>query len=427
MEIKGPNINSYPAQPSTLNKDINQLQTGQILKAVVVKLNSEKVLFELIEPKRSITLEASANSSLKQGQILSLQVVKLGPPLSLNVLDNNNTLMKSTNTLNAALRVVIPKQTSMSQLLSNLHYLSIPNAKLNKTFPQQILDLSRVVFQRLPGIGDIKTATGIKNALMSSGIFLEQQLQNTILNNSNIIKTDTRTSLLRLATSIRSLLSESSSLSDKASTLTQKLGSSLALQNSSSAIKNQLTNNTTLIPHTLKQQHTLNELQRSPTNLANIQHTNLALNELLRNIETSLAKIQHNQLQHFIPDEQSKTNWFFDLPIRREDGSDLFRFKFSQNNSSNKTKENNEWSVTLSFDLERLGLISVQIYLRDNKIGATVWAKKQDTYQLFNQHISSLQKQMEDSGISVSTIRCNKGDIPKAETSNSTNILDEKV
>ncbi len=427
MEIKGPNINSYPTQHPTLNKDTKQLQTGQILKAVVVKLNSEKVLFELIEPKLSITLEASANSSLKQGQMLSLQVIKMGPPMSLNVLEGGNTLIKSNNTLNAALRVVIPKQTSMSQLLSNLHYLSIPNLKLNETFPQEILDMSRVAFQRLPSIGDIKSASGIKDALISSGVFLEQQLKNVILNNSNTIKNDTRTSLLRLAASIRSLLSESTAVTDKASTVNTKSGNGSILINNSEVIKNQSANPHAPLPHTQRQHHNINELQRSTSSLSNIQQTNLALNELLRNIETSLAKIQHNQLQHFIPDDQSKINWFFDLPVRREDGSDIFRFKFSQGNDENNTNDNNEWSVTLSFDLEKLGLISIQIYLHDNKIGATVWAKKQGTYQLFNTHLYILQKQMEDSGITVSNIRCNKGEIPQTETNKPINLLDEKV
>ncbi|MFV2059299.1 MAG: flagellar hook-length control protein FliK, partial [Gammaproteobacteria bacterium] len=157
------------------------------------------------------------------------------------------------------------------------------------------------------------------------------------------------------------------------------------------------------------------------------QQSNLILNELLRNIESSLSKIQYNQLQHFISDDSLKSNWFIDLPIRHDDGSDIIHFRFSKNNNSDCDANDDKWSVTLSFSLEKLGDISIQLYLQNNKIGATVWASTNDTYNLFNQYLPDLQLQMENSGINVSNLRCNKGEIIHSENEKSTNILDEKV
>jgi len=414
VEIKGPNLNSYPSNHFQISKDITQLYNGQILKAVVASMSNNKVLLELIEPKLLVKLEAPANSSLKLGQKISLQVAKLGPPLSLNVLVDTNTVSKPDAIINAALRLVIPKQSSMSQLLSNLHFLEKPNTNLPKTIPIEIINLSRSVLKSLPEIHDIKTAVGIKTALNLSGVFLEQHL----LNNKPNLSSDTRTSLLRLAESIRSHITSLTLPNSK------KLPTNNGYSNNSN---NLLLKPNSQQPIAKKQKFNVNDLQRTPSNLTSVQQTNAALNELLRNLESSLAKIQYNQLQHFIPDDQSKSNWFFDLPIQHKDGSDIFHFKFTKKDSADNDKKDDEWSVTLTFSLEKLGHVSIQIYLKNDKVGATVWAKENETYTLFNQYISTLQLQMEKSGIAISSIRCNKGEIPQSKADNHKNLLDEQV
>jgi len=421
VEIKGPNQNSYLSSQSQLVRDKIQLQTGQILKAVVISIDNNKLLLELIEPKVSLKLEAPVSSSnLKLGQIISLQVAKQGNPLALNVLDTTNALTKSDETINAALRAVIPKQSSINQLLSNLHYLSIPSTKLNDTYPQEVLDLSRAVFQRLPAVNDMRSATGVKNAINASGIFLEQQLYKSIVNNSNFNTNDTRTSLLRLAESIRSYITDFKQLDSK--TLNKDKTS---IQNYTNTTNNKYQNRQLL--NTEHNKLNTSDLKRIPTNLDNIQQTNSALNELLRNIESSLAKIQFQQLQHFVTDDQSKSNWFLDLPLRREDGSDIFHFHFTKDNNSQDSSKDSNWSVTLTFNLEKLGQISIQIYLKNDKIGATIWAKNNDTYQLFNQQLSNLQQQLENSGIRISSLSCNNGEIIAHNTIKTNNLLDEQV
>ncbi len=428
VEIKGPNLNTYPATSTSVARDIRQLHQGQIIKALVTEINNNKTVFDLIEPKLTIQLEATGKSSFKLGQLVSFKVISAEPPLSLNVLTTNTNIQKNPQSItNAALRMILPKQPSMNQLLSNLEYLSNPKPKLNELFPQQILDLSRAAFQRLSNINDIKTANGIKSALENSGLFLEQQLKNSVLGKNNSITTDTRIALLRLAESIRSNIKESEVILNKTTINKERLNNSNSQHNSNENTKNQYLNKN--YQHWNTKYHDLNltNLKRLATNLPLIQHPNSALHELLRNIESSLAKIQYNQLQHFVTDEQSKTNWFFDVPIRREDGSDIFHFAFSQEAQKNDKNSQNEWSVVLSFNLEKLGDVNIQIYLRNSKIGATVWAKNNNTYELFKNHLTALKLQMEKSGIEVSNIRCNKGELQQSSPTKNQNILDEEV
>ncbi|MFV1982360.1 MAG: flagellar hook-length control protein FliK [Thiohalomonadales bacterium] len=427
MEIKGPNLNYYPSKHSRSSLEANQLQNGQILKAVVANINNNTVLLELIEPKLSMKFEAIGNPGFKPGQIITLQVANSGPPISLSVIDSNDIKGKSQNIINAALKLVIPKQSSMNQLLSNLQYLSKANPTLNKTYPKEILDLSRTIYQDLPSLKDIRTAAGIKIALNSSGIFLEQQILTTILNKTNFTINDTRTSLLRLAESIRSNITDLLRTNTKSTLFSEKAFTPPSFNNSHQLPKNQYSSQN--IQHFNASNNNFNvaDMKRIPSNLTSMQHTNAALNELLHNIESSLAKIQYNQLQHFIPDDQSKTNWLFDLPIKHKDGSDIFHFKFTKEDDSDNNTKNDDWSVTLTFNLENLGDVSIQIYLRNDKIGATVWANKNETVDLFNQYLSSLQQQMERSGINISNIRCHKGALQQPEFNIKQNLLDEKT
>ncbi|MFV2059298.1 MAG: hypothetical protein ACC653_01360, partial [Gammaproteobacteria bacterium] len=160
MEIKGPNLNSYPPDHSRFNSSAKQFYSGQVLKAVVVEINSNKVLFDLLEPKISLQFEAEGKSAFKPGQIVSLQVIKPGPPLSLNVLDNTNANSKTDSIINSALKFIIPKQTSMSQLLSNLHYISKVNPKPDQYYTQEITELSKKVLHNLTTLKDLKSTTG---------------------------------------------------------------------------------------------------------------------------------------------------------------------------------------------------------------------------------------------------------------------------
>jgi len=431
VEIKGPNLNSLPTNQPQISSDTNQLQKGQLLKAIVAAINNNKVLLELIEPKLPLKFEAQGSQQFKLGQIVSLQIAKLGPPLSLNVLENTNIQSKSQlniqdNIISAALRMVIPKQTSMNQLLSNLHYLNNPIHKLNNTYPKEILDLSRAVFRALPTLNDI-TTTGVKSALNSSGLFLENQLLTTLINNSDFTINNTRTALLRLAESIRTQITNYSTANRQSDQFTEKTVNLPLSPETNQSLKKDFINQNSILSNTKNQNFNINNLARIPANLEFIQQTNSALNELLRNIDSSLAKIQFNQLQHFVPDDQNKSNWLFDLPIKHEDGSDIFHFMFTKEESSSNNNKDDEWSVTLTFNLEKLGNVNIQIYLRNEKIGATIWAKENGTVDLFKKHLSTLQQQLEKSGINISTILCNKGEITQSECKKSHNLLNEKV
>ncbi|VAW93004.1 hypothetical protein MNBD_GAMMA22-574 [hydrothermal vent metagenome] len=427
MEIKGPNLNTYPTTSTPVSPDVNKLHQGQVIKALVIEMSSNKTLFEIIEPKLAAQFEAAGVSNLKTGQIISLKIISVGPPLSFNVLSNSNTQNKPDLMINAALRLILPKQPSMNQLLSNLEYLSNPNPKLNEIYPQQVLDLSRAAFQRLSSINDVKTASGLRSAFEKSGVFLEQQLLSSVLNRSNTVTTDTRTTLLRLAESIRSNITEPDIMLNRQVTTGDKLNSKINPDSSSEVNKNQYINKN--YQHLNAKHNSLNleNLKRIASNLPPIQHSNSALHELLRNIESSLAKTQYNQLQHFIADDQTKVNWMFDVPVKQEDGTDLFYFSFTHEDTGNGSKDDNEWSVVLSFSLEKLGNINIQIYLRNNKIGATFWAKNNNTYELFNDHLTTLQLQLEKSGIKISNIRCNKGELHHSSPTENKNIFDEKV
>jgi hypothetical protein len=154
------------------------------------------------------------------------------------------------------------------------------------------------------------------------------------------------------------------------------------------------------------------------------------MTSLIKDTEASLARIQLNQLNSQGVEGDQKPGWVFEIPIRRENGSDIFHFHIEpdeEKNRDNEDQQDNQWNINMAFELEELGPVHSRISLRQDEVSIAFWAVNQETNQIFNQHLSQLKNDLEQSGLQVKNINCMQGTPPSAGDTSLKKLLDEKA
>jgi hypothetical protein len=151
----------------------------------------------------------------------------------------------------------------------------------------------------------------------------------------------------------------------------------------------------------------------------------------LKDADSSLARIQLNQLsQHGIEPEQ-KQAWLFEIPVKHKDSIDLFQFnieKDSNKNQDDATDEKIGWTVHISFNIEQLGQVHSKVSIHQKQVSIIFWTEQQATTSAFLQHLQTLQQELEDSGLVVGHLNCIQGTPPEsAGTHINKGVVDEQA
>lgn len=155
------------------------LKIGQVITANIEKVQGRQVTLSIAGQ----TLVATSKVDLQDSGTVQLRVKQLQPTIELAIVQtskqNNNQQLQ--NTLQSALRLVIPNQTGLPQAFQQLNLLQGLPASLLGPINQLLEQISKT---QLPLSG-----AALKEKMANSGLFLESKLkQPDKLNLSNDIK-----------------------------------------------------------------------------------------------------------------------------------------------------------------------------------------------------------------------------------------------
>ncbi|KUJ74855.1 hypothetical protein AVO42_05610 [Thiomicrospira sp. XS5] len=161
----GGNLNLGQTTPQAL-----KLAVGQLLSVTVTKTEGSQVTFSLAG--RSLT--ATSQQSLEAGQQLNVKVTQTKPNIVLQIQGRaaTNTAQPNTQqTLQTAYRQLLPNQVPINQGLQQLVQLSQTGI-----LPANIQSHLSSLLEQLFKPSTQTSAKELKNQLLSSGLFLENQL-----------------------------------------------------------------------------------------------------------------------------------------------------------------------------------------------------------------------------------------------------------
>ncbi len=406
-----------PAQPPW--------QSGQILQALILKVTPAQILLNI----QGIQARAARPPALtlQAGDRLQLEVLKNTNPLQLKLLE----LQPAASTIvNRALRTSLPRQQALPPLLANIEYLSRHPAATN-LLDRPVRSTLQQLYYQLPTVASLRQPQALKQALELSGPFLENHLHTTQQTPSLNLQQDLRVNLLRLATQLQHYIAREAGQVRPTRQQPQPPTSSNAPRPQTESVP--VSHHPVLPP--ISTGH-----PGQPTVAANLTQASplRAAEQLLQQTEGVLARLHIHQLHHLKSEEAGRPAWSMELPVRSEQGINLFDIRIHREPPfpvpwSNEDAQHKQpqaeprWSVRLAFDLEGLGPVQAVIALQQEQISVHFHAQENQTSVLFNEYAEMLGSRLRQAGLEVATIDCRQGQPEPAAGINGAPILDEQA
>ncbi|MEW8627401.1 MAG: flagellar hook-length control protein FliK [Candidatus Thiodiazotropha sp.] len=375
-----------PPLPTTTSAKslLEAIQPGQLLKGTALSENLNGAMRLQIGVTQ---LTAQTTLSVTPGQSLLLQVEKAGKLPELRVLTQ-----PTQKELTAwALKSNLPRQQPLPQLFRALTQLvSDPQAK---PLPEPVRQAVTQVLTGALSIDKPAFKTELNKALQLSGTQTESLLIRQMPTNQ-----DLKLNLLRLIGVIKPYLAQSYEAAGIKLPLTGTPGAATANPSSPAT--------TVTIPNQILLASSQTAL---PAQSMEANPTLKLLLDLFKHIDGAIARIQTNQLSSLPPtDESARQIWQFELPIRHENGFDLFHVKIARDGKHGAAAQSG-WQLTLHMNLQPLGPMRIRLHLVGESLSTTIWSENPDTSKLVSSQLDRLRIGFETAGLEVKKLESFQG------------------
>lgn len=131
--------------------------------------------------------------------------------------------------------------------------------------------------------------------------------------------------------------------------------------------------------------------------------------EILQQSRSTLARIVLDQLASLPKEEGNKLTWLVELPFFDRQRVDTVALQIEREKSSTSNGIKKNWSVTMTLSPPGLGTIHCKLHSYDNIVSTRFWSDCATTVSKINQHLASLKQQLEAEGIKPGLIEVQQG------------------
>ncbi len=446
--------------------DLSRLfPTGQIIEGVIERVSqkplqqSAQSLFEIIINSDGRKITAESRQPLIPGQLVKLEVMNDASLKLLQILTRPATTIQDM--LQKGLRESLPLQQNHSTLLNRLAPLESIIGQLNRQVENQPLLKAQMQLRQLltslPTREQLQNPAQLKQAITNNGSFFEAKLQK-IVEQFTALRQQTTQSKSQSELPIKQLLKNNPALAKQLETNIGKdlkgqlvrLAASLAPLSTTPPASNLSSAEMQLIARIVQaattgsnptpgQQATATQKLELPELLLNTHMTrllqqagfkpapqqsslpretfDLAISTLLRQIASSIAKIQNNQFTS-IASKQSSTepqllnSWYVEIPAFSEGQFRPIQIQIDEETTRDQSqdeKKGRQWKITLGFDFEDLGEFFATLTIVENSISATFWSEQSQTLERIKSELNYLEHSLEEKGIAIKSLDCRRG------------------
>ena len=442
MEIN-PNLSSGSLRSDASPAEVRNWRVGQVLSAVATSADRGGHADLRIGGQ---TYQAQVPFSVRPGDRMLLEVVRSGTTPLLRPVGAE----RSPDPAQAALRSALPRQGPLPPLLANLAQLA--SARRSPPLPSPVLDAARMVFQQFSTARETGTADGLRRAMGNAGTTLESKLALAASGRAaaGALGADFKAGLLRIreavtqelrlsppaprspaqaqapvrAADVRTMpLATAATPTSQTAPATQ--GTGAPTQPAPAAASGAARTVPPLLPPlAANQPQAQSRAAPFPALLEPIR----MLHGLLQQVESSLARLQLNQLASQGTDGDQRQVWLLELPVRRDQAVDVLHLRIereTENDGANRTGTG--WTVRLAFDLDGLGPVQARVGLHSGLVSTAFWSERAATNDLLQRHLNELRQQLLAAGLDVGSMSCQVGQPQPPSPPPSSGILDEQA
>ena len=467
-------------------------QTQEILQAKILDIKTNGQLLLDIAGRK---FTAQTKLPLQVGQTLPVQFQGSDKQIQLKILPDLTSPL--TSILQQAIRQTLPKQMQFAPLFNNIQFLRKPEKQLLPKIPLLAQRHLKSLTDNFSSAKQLSQATGVKQAILNSGLFLESKIakHNDTQTPIAAIKSDFKAKVYQIIETLKQYQNSKTNTQEKTGPESKKQDSQItenpmaslkkhkvSKQNQNPMMRNNpivkaattkltATNlnqnetkaNTQMLPgqkqvalmpglhrtanapltHSItapdeskhspsSNQSSVLTIQKQPTvNLATLQNIidpEEAIDEIIRQLTGSLAKLQYTQLTNLTQDLQSPLHLYVDIPIQEDERTDILQLQIHEEEKNESTDPNERtWHICMAFDLPDLGMMQVSLTLKRETLSATLWTEKNWAKELIDKELSHLRTELEHEGIVICELDCHLGSSPHFKTPDPLSLLDTKV
>ncbi|GAA6153070.1 flagellar hook-length control protein FliK [Pseudoteredinibacter isoporae] len=354
-----------------------------------------------------------------------------------------------------ALRESLPQQQNLRDVLGHIRNLSQHLNQLPKEhnlFSASSRLLIDQLADKLPNIKLLSHGSGVKQAIIQSGVTQEAKLANLVKEISDMAvaspgaqSATTQTGSLHQSTALAPALNDVKTLLGR---LAQALRNDIQLSRASSATGGPATTastaGSTTAGNPLSSLNTpigklLDLLFNPQADITSKSHTALLeqfkqlqapqrrllreqINQKLLTLsQAGLAKVQTQQLQMLSePVNGVLQRWLMELPFSHQGEVRSIELEIQQRESKKKNPQgelHNQWQLRLNIDLKALGKLQADIKLMAERGNIQLWFSNTEALQLAEAKLETLRQTLTRKGLELEELRCHQGVPPKLETS----------
>lgn len=146
------------------------------------------------------------------------------------------------------------------------------------------------------------------------------------------------------------------------------------------------------------------------------------LGSLLRLAAAAISRLQTHQLSslaqtYTTPEGTQVTTWQTEVPMRDQDNVVPLQVKFQQEQHNPADEQNQQppvWRLELSFEIEPLGPLHVQVNLQEDNLSSRLWAEQENTAKLVKKELHVLRDKLLAAGLNIKELDCEQGMPPAA-------------
>ena len=355
-------------------------QTGQILHGKVMQeAGSEKFL-----RIGRHNFAARGMNHLSTGQALKMEVIQTGELPVLRLLQSN----PAATLVNNQRLQDLPKQTSLLELLSFL------NVKEQAGLTTDLKTSLAQFVARLPAALQLQNADGLRQIFQNSGLFLEQHLSHSSLQQTDI-PSDLKAALLILRDELKRQLGP-----DKRAATRQSVINSPPPDRHSRP--------------------------RVPNVAATSIQTHMDIGELLDTVESALSRHRLNQLESLPQKHDASRIWLMEIPLKDTDNYSLLQIRIEQDNKEAQSSEQT-WTIELGISIEPLGPIHAKLTLIHDSVSVSVWVEQPKAEHQLQQGKDLLLSRLRQLGLKADQVQIFSGYPPQKPKEKSTPIMERNV
>jgi hypothetical protein len=352
---------------------------GSVLSARPLGFSQEGLMVMQIG---SLTVAAEAPGSKQLPQQFQVRVLSLGAQPQLEVIGGMDT--HPDNSVNQALRELLPQQNGYAPLLATVNTLS--QWSVVRQLPTDLRSALALLEHSMSTPEEVSTPEGLRMAVNRSGLFLESQLAQAPATDVTTAHDDMKGALLRLVAILK--------------------GQPLASEG----------NDVEIDPPLLYRGVIPQGRFYLPPELAQTNEATDFLPRLYTDAQAALARLEVAQLQ------ATPAHWTVEIPVQDADGADVLQLLLKQQHS----EQGESWTFGFSLDLPSLGPIVGELQLRGLRLSVRLWTQHRDTADRLESEFENFRTRLNATGLFLDQLSCQVG-LPHAGNSVSAVFLKATV